>query len=49
MHRIPRFPRLDGKTLILADPMLATGAWMELSYRALLPKASRRMSMWRLS
>lgn len=31
-------PRLEGKTLILADPMLATGASMELSYRALLTK-----------
>lgn len=31
-------PRLDGKTLVLADPMLATGASMELSYRALLTK-----------
>ena len=31
-------PRLDGKTLILADPMLATGASMGLSYRALLTK-----------
>lgn len=31
-------PRLDGKTLILADPMLATGASMELSYKALLTK-----------
>lgn len=31
-------PRLDGKTLILVDPMLATGASMELSYRALLTK-----------
>lgn len=31
-------PRLDVKTLILADPMLATGASMELSYRALLTK-----------
>ena len=31
-------PRLDGKTLILADPMLATGASLELSYRALLTK-----------
>ncbi len=31
-------PRLDGKTLIIADPMLATGASMELSYRALLTK-----------
>ncbi len=33
-------PRLDGKTLILADPMLATGASMELSYRALLTKGA---------
>lgn len=33
-------PRLDGKTLILCDPMLATGASMELSYRALLTKGS---------
>lgn len=31
-------PRLEGKTLILADPMLATGASMELSFRALLTK-----------
>lgn len=31
-------PRLDDKTLILCDPMLATGASMELSYRALLTK-----------
>lgn len=31
-------PRLDGKTLIIADPMLATGASMELSYRALMTK-----------
>lgn len=28
-------PSLEGKTLILCDPMLATGASMELSYRAL--------------
>lgn len=33
-------PRLDGKTLILADPMLATGASMELSYKALLSKGT---------
>lgn len=33
-------PKLDGKTLILADPMLATGASMELSYRALLTKGT---------
>ncbi|MCH5246213.1 MAG: uracil phosphoribosyltransferase [Muribaculaceae bacterium] len=31
-------PRLENKTLILADPMLATGSSMELSYRALLTK-----------
>ena len=33
-------PRLDGKTLILADPMLATGASMELSYKSLLTKGN---------
>ena len=33
-------PILDGKTLVLCDPMLATGASMELSYRALLTKGS---------
>ncbi len=33
-------PRLDGKTLIIADPMLATGASMELSYKALLTKGT---------
>ncbi|MCM1036937.1 MAG: uracil phosphoribosyltransferase [Bacteroides sp.] len=33
-------PRLDDKTLILVDPMLATGASMELSYRALLTKGT---------
>ncbi len=31
-------PKLDGKTLVLCDPMLATGASMELSYKALLTK-----------
>ena len=31
-------PNLEGKTLVIADPMLATGASMELSYRALLTK-----------
>lgn len=31
-------PRLEEKTLLLVDPMLATGASMELSYRALLTK-----------
>ena len=29
-------PRLDGKILILTDPMLATGSSMELAYEALL-------------
>ena len=33
-------PHLDGKTLILCDPMLATGGSMELSYRALLTKGT---------
>lgn len=33
-------PLLDGKTLILCDPMLATGASMELSYLALLTKGT---------
>ncbi len=33
-------PRLEGKTLILCYPMLATGASMELSYRALLTKGT---------
>lgn len=33
-------PRLEDKTLILCDPMLATGASMELSYRALLTKGT---------
>ena len=31
-------PSLEGKTLILCDPMLATGASMLLSYRALLER-----------
>lgn len=33
-------PSIEGKTLILCDPMLATGASMELSYRALLTKGN---------
>ena len=33
-------PKLDGKTLVITDPMLATGASMELSYRALLTKGN---------
>jgi uracil phosphoribosyltransferase len=31
-------PRLDRKTLIITDPMLATGGSMELAYKALLTK-----------
>ena len=31
-------PALEGKTLLLVDPMLATGSSMELAYRALLTK-----------
>lgn len=31
-------PRIDGKTLIITDPMLATGGSMELSYHAMLTK-----------
>ena len=31
-------PKLDGKTLIITDPMLATGGSMELAYEALLTK-----------
>ncbi|WP_294072558.1 uracil phosphoribosyltransferase [Proteiniphilum sp. UBA1028] len=33
-------PSIDGKTLIIADPMLATGSSMELTYRALLTKGT---------
>ena len=33
-------PNIDGKTLILVDPMLATGSSMELSYRAILTKGT---------
>ncbi|MCM1450987.1 MAG: uracil phosphoribosyltransferase [Clostridium sp.] len=33
-------PRIDGKVLVLCDPMLATGSSMELSYRALLTKGT---------
>lgn len=35
-------PRLDDKILVIADPMLATGASMELSFRALLTKGMPR-------
>lgn len=31
-------PRIDGKTMILVDPMLATGGSMELGYKAILTK-----------
>lgn len=31
-------PSIEGKTLVLADPMLATGSSMELAYKALLSK-----------
>lgn len=31
-------PRIDQKTLIITDPMLATGGSMELSYQAMLTK-----------
>lgn len=33
-------PSIEGKTLILVDPMLATGTSMELGYRALLRKGN---------
>jgi uracil phosphoribosyltransferase len=33
-------PVLTGKTLIIADPMLATGSSLELTYRALLTKGT---------
>ena len=35
-------PSIEDKTLVLADPMLATGASMELTYRALLTKGTPR-------
>ena len=35
-------PSLDGKTLIICDPMLATGDSMELSYKALLTRGTPR-------
>lgn len=31
-------PRIDGKTLIITDPMLATGSSMDLTYQAMLTK-----------
>ncbi|RPH32955.1 MAG: uracil phosphoribosyltransferase [Bacteroidales bacterium] len=33
-------PKIDGKVLIIADPMIATGASMLLSYKALLEKGT---------
>ena len=33
-------PNIDGKTLIITDPMLATGGSMDLTYRALLTKGT---------
>ncbi len=33
-------PSIDGKTLIIADPMLATGSSMELSFQAMLTKGT---------
>ncbi|MDE6341170.1 MAG: uracil phosphoribosyltransferase, partial [Muribaculaceae bacterium] len=33
-------PNMEGKTLIIVDPMLATGTSMELGYRALLRKGN---------
>lgn len=33
-------PCLDGATLVMADPMLATGGSMEMGYRALLTKGT---------
>ena len=33
-------PSIEGKTLILVDPMLATGSSMELAYRAMLRKGN---------
>lgn len=33
-------PSIEGKTLLLVDPMLATGSSMELGYRALLTKGN---------
>lgn len=35
-------PDIDGKTLIIADPMLATGGSMELGYRAFATKGTPR-------
>ena len=41
-------PRIDGKTLIITDPMLATGWSMELSYQAMLTNGRQRFMWFRL-
>lgn len=38
-------PALDGKTLIIVDPMLATGESMELAWKAFLTKGTPRKLM----
>ena len=40
-------PDINGKTLIIADPMLATGGSMELGYKAILSRVHHAMCMWR--
>lgn len=35
-------PSIDGKTLVIADPMLATGGSMEMGYRAFLTRGEPR-------
>jgi uracil phosphoribosyltransferase len=39
-------PSIEGKTLILTDPMLATGSSMDLTYRALLTKGNPSPSIY---
>lgn len=36
-------PSIDGKTLIIVDPMLATGNSMELAYKAILTKGTPKV------
>lgn len=36
-------PSIEGKTLILVDPMLATGSSMELAYKAILTKGTPKV------
>ena len=38
-------PNLEGKTLIIVDPMLATGESMELAWKAFLTKGTPRKLM----